>query len=467
VDCLDINNQFNFPDLTTPQTLAVQWTGQEYTEILSALSMGAFLVYGENAVQVIEQFLKIVGCPVDICSEVANCIANSPEVQAALGQYLADSGIQPTAGDNPPVPISAPQSASQLLPDGYTCDNDHLFGMARWIVQQLDLSTRQVLAAIEILTNQVELAAVFVDNVEGVSWVGSGVELAAWLQDQLIEWYDAAYTPTVEDTLACEIFCLIKDDCTLTLDKIISAYSNNSFGVPTDLNDWMSVLDWLVNTTFDGSIGTVASYHYFIAQALRFGSTLPIFDGLRGLRMIVQMGEDEVDSDWNILCNCPVGTWCYQLDLSQFAAYDFSSTTNNTAGMFNSPQWDASDAIGAGAGVVKGIFIELDLGMTVSISEVRNVGNAVEGTGTFGTDYAARVQLLNGASVDYDSGSVGSPAFGAYDQTFTPGSPVSADKVRFLQQIDNRTGQPTDGSGSLTVYELHGTGTNPFGSDNC
>lgn len=248
---------------------------------------------------------NLVECGNMTCEQIIDCIENDADTQLALLQYLSDSGIQPTSGSNPPLPTSAPQTASQLLPEGYICDSDHLFGISRWIVQQLDLSTRQVLAAIETLTNNVELAATFADNVEGISWFGSGLELAAWLQDQLIEWYDVAYTPTVEDTLACEIFCLIQQDCELTLDKIIQAYSGNSFGVPTDLNDWLSVLDWLVSTTFDGSIGTVASYHYFIAQALRFGSQLPIFDGLRGLRLIVEMGKNEVDANWNILCSCP------------------------------------------------------------------------------------------------------------------------------------------------------------------
>ena len=459
VDCLPLSEQFYFPDDTTPQTLVWEVNQNDFNAVLNALTFGADLAYPETAQNVVLTFLKMVCQNMEICAEIADCITNDETVRESLLQYLSDSGIQPSSGDNPPVPMSAPQTAEQLLPDGYTCDNNHLFGMARWIVQQLDLSTRQVLAAVELLTNEVELAAVFADNVEGVSWFGSGLELAAWVQDQLIEWYDAAYTPTVEDTLACEIFCLITGDCELTLDKIIDAYSNNSFGVPTDINDWLSILDWLFNTTFDGSIGTVASYHYFIAQALRFGSKLPIFDGLRGLKLIVGMGADETDADWDILCSC-VTAWC---NLFDFTTGQHSFTVDDAG------YWGV---------YVASVGYQMEYGQSGAFWD-----NRVTPRRQFGVDFTGDTWIVNyvgtagGASrtlqfVGKNNGSlVFLNNFGAYDvsgtpQSFTYNNTHTVDEV-YLSCAANLSGASDPDALTIKSIQIEGTTGEPPETSNC
>lgn len=322
------------------------------------------------------------------CEQLIECLATDPDTKQAFVDLLSELGIQPKAGDYPPVPMPTANTASNLLPQGYVCDNDHLFGMSRWIVTQLDKATRQFLGQIELLTDPVELGAVFADNVEGVSWFGSGIEMAAWLQDQLEQWYDIAYTQTAEDTLSCEIFCLIKDDCELTIDKILEAYAVNAITPLPDPNDWIDVMNWLIDKTFNADLTTVATYHYFLAQALRFGGSVGFFDGFRGLKQVIATGSDETDNDWNILCNCAT-EWCYEFDFTLGSIGNFCLLTGL------SPTANGIESIFIN-GLAENAKVALDLGAPTILTEV-TVEWKYDGIPS-GTNDKVFVQMMDGTS---------------------------------------------------------------------
>jgi hypothetical protein len=256
----------------------------------------------------------------DICDLVADCIENDPDVGDTIINILNEAGIFPTDGDTPPKYLSPDKLAANLLPDGYTCDNDHLFGMARWIVTNLHEGPLQLLEQIENATNQVEVLSILVDNVEGLSYIGSVVEMVAWFQDQLLEYYELAWSTTVYDELSCLVYCQIQPACAVSIPNILDAYEvaiQESFTLPVVLDSISDLWEWQDALNFESAaaIATVASFHWIVIQALAFGSSaLQYVAGIRSLEMVIALGANDTDGDWDLLCEeCPDG-WVKTFD---------------------------------------------------------------------------------------------------------------------------------------------------------
>lgn len=248
--------------------------------------------------------------PIDICNLISDCIENDGDLQQLIAQIAQANMNQPGDGYSPP-PLPPAQTAANLLPDGYTCDTDHLCGMARHIVNSLHSGTQQLLQQLENATQQFEFISVFVDNFEVASWFGSALELATWLQDQLAEYYELAWSETIEDELTCDIYCQIEPNCEVTVDGLISAYESavqESFSLPlvldvaNDLFDWLDALDY--ETAAAKAI--VGSFHWFTLQALRFGSSAAQYvAGIRSFEQMVATGADETDTYCTVSpCDC-------------------------------------------------------------------------------------------------------------------------------------------------------------------
>jgi hypothetical protein len=308
VQLVGIDDQYQFPDTTTLVPLAIKLTQEQYVQILSALSVGAFIVSDTDAIETIELFLQLTAGTMNFCDEIAECITNSETVRTALSQWSTEQ--QGGLNGDVPTPISPSESADNLLPTGYTCDDNHLCGMARWIVNNLHDGTVQLIQQIENATNLWELFSIFVDNVEGVSWFGSALEFAAWAQDQLEEYYQLAWSATVEDELTCDVFCEIQPDCEVTLDGLISAYESavtSSFSLPTALNTINDLWNWLEGLDYETaqSKAIVGSFHWVVLQALRFGTNaLGFTAGVRSLKQMIATGSDETDTYCSGNCAC-------------------------------------------------------------------------------------------------------------------------------------------------------------------
>lgn len=246
------------------------------------------------------------------CETMIDCIENNPDVGQALYEYLVNNGYGTGSSEAQATPVSPAISGMNLLPSGYTCDDDHLFGMARFIVQNLHDGTLQLLQQLELATNQAELLGVMVDNVEVASYIGSVLEFVTWIQDQFIEYYDAAWSTTVDDTLSCMVYCTIKGDCEVTIDKLITAYGQavtESFSLPLALDVVDDLWDWIDGLDYEtaAAVAVVGSFHWSVLQMLRFGSSAIAYtSGIRTFQQIIALAANDTDSDWNVLCDdCP------------------------------------------------------------------------------------------------------------------------------------------------------------------
>lgn len=292
-----------------PQSLVLEISSEQYTKLLSAALNGANTFFPDEYISVIYPLIK--AGKLMLCTEVADCLENSDALKNAMLQFLAlngyGSGGQTTV-EPPPLPTSI--TDENLLPAGYSCDDDALCGMARWIVTNLDDGVIQLLEQLEVATNTWELLATFVDNVEVVSWLGSVAEFALWVQDQLIEYYSAAYSATVEDELTCDIYCKIQPDCHVSIDRLIEAYEQaivSSFSLPALVDEVSVIFNWLegLDYEFANAKAVIASFHWAILQFLRFGSkALNYTGGIRSFKQMIATGEDETDSYCAANCDC-------------------------------------------------------------------------------------------------------------------------------------------------------------------
>lgn len=245
--------------------------------------------------------------PIDLCQAIADCIENNDSTKSALDTFLGGSGYGSGYQTGLPERINPADTADNLLPDDYVCSDDNLFGMASFIINQLHENTIQFIQEIEILTNPAEAISVTVDNIPVVGALGTSAEFVLWLQDQLIEYYEASWSLALYDDLRCELFCLMRLECSVTLDMLISLYESQ-FSLPPlpDINDISSIVDWLLDIAFvTPNQVIVGAFHWYILQFMSW--TTPILDYISGLRtfsQVIALGKNETDSDWNVLCDC-------------------------------------------------------------------------------------------------------------------------------------------------------------------
>lgn len=261
------------------------------------------------------------------CLDVADCIDANESVLASLLAQLSANGYAPTSNNSSPtnVTISPSQAANNLLPDGYDCSENQLMATARGIVHQLDESTEDFFDSVEFMTNPIEFGNVATDGIPVVGTLNNTTEMIDWLIQTMRESYSASFNQEVENEISCAIFCEMLTACELSYDSLLSVYesfaSAEFSSLPSDLSDFQAIADWAMGLSLTVSTGTVATFHYILLLAMKFGGgTLFEFAGLSGLENIIAMTVGWSDTSWTG-CDCapaetPEDYWYMDLDFN-------------------------------------------------------------------------------------------------------------------------------------------------------
>lgn len=350
-DCTGLTDPYIFPDLTTRIPFVMLLSQQEFTQLYSAVLTGADLSYPNTSHDIEYLFLQMVNCPMnELCAALIDCIQNDPLVMEAIISALSDSGTLSPTGD-PETPLADDILGENLLPVGYACTNDKVFGMALAIADSINQAVTETLEAIEIATNIVELAAELGDNVPGAALLFSAADVANWVQDTAKEEYDLAWSTVIRDEIACDIYCLILDGCSITFDELHDYYLAQSLVVPPVVDTLEAWLQWLMAIVFGDFKSTVATISMLGLMAMRFGGAFGPFQlGIHSLETIIKLAEDDTDSGWSILCDPCITTWCYIFDFS-IAAYWTSGGRDAPApniwdANYNDPVWEVDKSAG-------------------------------------------------------------------------------------------------------------------------
>lgn len=317
----------------SPNTLGVfvKYSQEDWLRVYSAILTGADLLYPAEAHEVAYLFTQWWDNYMAICDQIAECIANSVAVQAALNQWYEQQAQPSVGGGGTLLPTST--LTENLLPTGWECTDAKAYGMADAIVRFFDSEFTSLLAQIEVATNRVEAIALVVDNNQVTAIGGTAIEFAAWMQDTLTEIYDAANSESTLIALICDLYCLIKQDCTLSLDSLTEWAGRNATVQPTVTN----LLEIMTAMTVFYGAGlpareVVAGAFWMLIQFQRLQALSPISLGLLAIEDIIILSQDEESNDYLVCDACPepIAPYCYAVS----DAEAFGVTINTSRGLF-------------------------------------------------------------------------------------------------------------------------------------
>jgi len=245
------------------------------------------------------------------CEELTECI--TPLLADLRDQIIQDFTFKQYGTDDPtgvPLPEES-RSANQAGTSNPTCDYDILWSQCLQVMEYTVDVVLAVLAQAEAATNPTELAQVLtdlpvIDELGGDAIAG----YIGFVQDCLAENYEADVTaPDYVEIAACELFCLAKADCSITLERIqqvfqsrVESYFDTPFGA---LGTIVDLFSYFVGNPVDGTIIADAMNLVLLAGGVLTNQFLGDV-GTKTLQALLVLAVNDASSDWITLCpDCP------------------------------------------------------------------------------------------------------------------------------------------------------------------
>lgn len=365
------------------------------------------------------------------CEELIACLQPVLDAQTAeiINQVTNNFMNFQQYGTQTPGEPMTPEQLETNLAEGTnpTCDLDILWAQSLAIVQFTNRAITDLFERIESATNAVELLDVF-DDAPIVTWISDtiGAEfaegLANYYQEAVAEGYLAQYTESVENELACAVFCAARVDCAITVDLLYGVfYSRVQSIIPVSPTDTLELLLIVAGIAPTGT--TVVDLMFWFPWAAAKLMSFFVSDSLSSifsLQQLLNLAVNDANNDWIILCDdCPnvfIVPGNSDPALDQFDT-DFDVVAMTEYRMTATGLWNGG------------------------------AGGDVDANGQIGvTNPMAIVPTGNLYSLCYRIGLAGTWTFAGADLTFTPGS-----SGRLYLAMNDVPGAYSDNSGELTV----------------
>lgn len=244
------------------------------------------------------------------CGMLQECL--QPLFDTLRAQVLQDANFRDFGTDDPTgVPLSeASRSRDQAAGSNPTCDLDILWAQCTQTIEYTVTIITDVLEKAEEATNQTELAGVIaalpvLDELGADAIAG----YAAFIQECIAENYAADITTAYKDEAACELFCLCKGDCQITLERLqqvfqsrVESYFASPMGI---LNTITDLFAYFVGNPPDGTIIADAMHLVLWAGGVLTNQFLGDV-GTKTLQTVLLLAVNDANDDWLILCpDCP------------------------------------------------------------------------------------------------------------------------------------------------------------------
>jgi len=278
-------------------TITLSLSFDELLVLASAIDAGRDIAYGVQSIEVWQIWVRALKT-MELCQQIADCIndVNSPARQALI-DALADN-------NNPVLPPSIAQvNPNEIVlgtvenPSIFTpsCEPNNIFGTARQIVELSDNLVRGMFEVLSTVTSSTQLMAIVTDSIPIIS---EAFDFVLWVQATAESAYNASYTPTLRDEIACDLFCVGMDNCGLSIDDIANYFAQSSaLPMPQTVED---ALDSLVALS-SGAI-LVKSLYSLLWGAISEGQKWLGVDNVAQLTRLLQSFFNDPDSDWVTLC---------------------------------------------------------------------------------------------------------------------------------------------------------------------
>lgn len=402
------------------------------------------------------------------CIDVADCIGSEAAVQQAITETVTNNGFAPNPetdiANSAPIPtVTNEAKTANLIGDiAENCqDNPQiLMGIARAIVKELNESTEDFFEVIEYATNAAEATAMASDLIPYAGKVvSSAIEYFDWVLETMMETYQGSYTQTVEDELACAIFCHMYDNCSLSIEDLVNIYENEgSITIPPPDTDLDAILTFATETSLSLGKTCVAIFHYQILKMLSFGA----FAGLSVvyLKSIIQTNVSAADYTYEDLCDCvtetPTTYWKMVFDfrISQYGTTVIAGA-NNGVWVGNGYQYN----VGTSGTTLMQTFTGLiaDLGATFKMVASANY-SVRRGSGGNGTDDITQTRIYPNANYSGTYATLASQGGIAENSNAvlrgfisTPPAGVSGRSIALLNRVQEAVNST---SGMLRTYRV-------------
>lgn len=311
--------------LATPQvisgpdnTIILQVSYDEWKKILSSVFTGADFCYPEESDTVRWSLLRAVEQPVSICAKIIECIETDSDVQDALNEFLLNSDVLKElieAQGNIGKPINPEIVVLQ------NDDLDRLFGSITFLVDTMHDAIVDFNQDAEAANNSRELGQIIFGAIPIIETLpfNEVSEYADTLFEQIIEVFDSQWDTTpitgTRDRIRCALFCIARANGNALTWELIQDYfySLTGFTWSQTLNIMLEFANFLATGTWTGeevvdiAFGNMAAA---MAGMGKFGEML-----FPTLTSIMRLGQNNPDSDWEIVCEtCPT-FWCFSIDL--------------------------------------------------------------------------------------------------------------------------------------------------------
>lgn len=399
--------------------------------------------------------------PCNICELVAACfesILNTPYndlpdgqkrlLDALRGIMANDDMIQSIInGVGGIVPAA---TGSNIISD---CDNDAVYGFVTQMVDFVDYVVVDMYEIFDAVTNAVGLFAVAAENVPALSNL---IELLEWLQDSALTNYNANMTVSLKQEYVCDLFCLARQECSLTWYQVFKYYADRlSASITLDLDGIINIATYIVSGTWSGSQFCDVAYMFF-AGVLYYGARWRN-NTMQSMILALSAMWNDPNSDWSVLC-----TECQNLWVAEF---DFTSSQCNwivepaaaPAGAYNMGiGWTPTISPAASGDDSMRVDIKLLISSAFAVKRVdMTYTDMVKGVWTGSTGDWAMV-----ANLDYSHMHASYAQLIDGDETYSKTRDYNRDTAIWADVRCGR-GNPPTGSFVLTTYKIWGEGTPP------
>lgn len=245
-----------------------------------------------------------------ICDDiVAGCLTNPNFIEEIVDGLLPTGIGAGGGGSNTPIDAIGQYDISGL---GSACTDEERYGVCFSIVNQLNILARDLFQAVELGTNAIEQASTLLNAIPVFGGLLSAiVETVDWIIEFMDEAYNANFTLTTHEEVACAIYCEM-GDCSLTIDDIRQALRNilSTYDPPLENVIFVDFISWMTPLVVSLTpLHVVAMVHLFVVEVLVRGSSF-IGSDYRVLEIAGALSSSLAPPEG---CDCP-NTWIYEWD---------------------------------------------------------------------------------------------------------------------------------------------------------
>jgi len=288
------------------------------------------------------------------CEGVADCIETSEPVQDALEQNtvnninnsmtvqqaLQQQIQQQLAANNPVV-----GSDDDLFYGMTGCDPNKIWGASDSLIEWLNINNVDFFEKLVAAITPADRATVMSETIPGFAGgvLGEGLSAAmTFLAGALKTNYEAFYDTAYANALKCELFCLSRGDCSVTIDQLYALFSAR---VGDTFIDFYSGFIFAVTGSWTGS--QFADVMMFVqVGAFKFMGGFGGLLGVNPLANAIAEGYNDPDDDWITTCDdCPP-EWCLKIDATNgLDTLFFATGSLGAQAVWTGTGWGANAAI--------------------------------------------------------------------------------------------------------------------------